>query len=74
MALMVLWVYLMGWVREDSKNKRELFDSGATNIDGTKQPKPTPKLHLVVCMDLSYLKDYAMKNGITDPTDSIYPG
>ena len=24
------------------EGERELFDSGATNIDGTKQPKPTP--------------------------------
>ena len=49
------------------EGERELFDSGATNIDGTKQPKPTPSSSSVY--GSAHLKDYAMKNGITDPTE-----
>ena len=49
------------------EGERELFDSGATNIDGTKQPKPTTSSSSVY--GSAHLKDYAMKNGITDPTE-----
>ena len=51
------------------EGERELFDSGATNIDGTKQPKPTPKTSSSSVYGSAHLKDYAMKNGITDPTE-----
>lgn len=46
--------------------QQKLYESGATNIDGTKAPASTGSGGVY---GSAHLKAYAMKNGITDPTE-----
>ena len=46
--------------------QQKLYESGATNIDGTKAPVSTGSGGVY---GSTHLKSYAMKNGITDPTE-----
>ncbi len=52
--------------RDLKEGERELFDSGATNVDGTK-PKISSGGGGVYGSE--HIKNYAQKNGITDPTE-----
>ena len=61
-----LRVNTMQGTRALTPEEKALYDSGATNIDGTKASVSTGSGGVY---GSTHLKSYAMKNGITDPTE-----